>query len=301
MSMNLRQLEYFVAIADAGSVTLAAERLFVSQPSLSQQMTALEEELGGRLLERLPRGVRLTSAGQSLLPEAREAIHHADRARYAVRNALELEAGQIEVAAPTSAAAGILPTVLRTWQELHPGIEISLFEYPHRRALTDAVRDGAGDIAVGSIPAGWHGPIEHLGWEEFMVVLPADDPLLEHRSIRLEALADRRWVHFAPNHGLAAVLDFCCATAGYSPRVAVRTSQVTAAPRFAATGLGPTLVPGHTIPDGLRDLARPASPRIARAVVAFTRSEWTPLTSAFLETLRSYPWPEKPRRATDLG
>jgi DNA-binding transcriptional LysR family regulator len=299
--MNLRQLEYFVAIADTGSVTRAAERLLVSQPSLSQQVAALEAELGGQLLERLPRGVRLTAAGQGLLPEARSAIHHANQARYAVRNALELEAGQLEVAAPTSAAAGILPTVLRTWQELHPKIEISLLEFPHRRPLTDAVRDGAGDMAVGSIPAGWSGPIEHLGWEEFKVVLPAEDPLLAHRSVRLEALADRRWVHFVPTHGLAAVLDFCCARAGYSPEVAVRTSQVTAAARFAATGLGPTLMPEHTIPDGLESFARPASPRITRAVVAFTRSDWTPLTSAFLATLRTYPWGEKPQRAIDLG
>jgi DNA-binding transcriptional LysR family regulator len=299
--MNLRQLEYFVSIADAGSVTRAAERLLVSQPSLSQQISALEAELGGELLERLPRGVRLTAAGQSLLPEARQAIHHANRARYAVRNALELEAGQIEVAAPTSAATGILPTVLRTWQELHPNIEISLLEFPHRRALADAVRDGAGDMAVGSLPPAWDGPVEHLGWEEFKVVLPADDPLLEQRSVRLNALADRRWVHFVPTHGLAAVIDFCCASAGYSPQVALRTSQVSAAARFAATGLGPTLMPEHTIPDGLAAFARPASPRITRAVVAFTRSGWTPLTSAFLATLRDYPWGEKPRRAIDLG
>src|SRR5436305_8213743 len=100
--MNLRQLEYFVVIADTGSLTAAAERLFVSQPSLSQQIAALEQELGGQLLERLPRGVRLTIAGQSLLAEARAAIRNADRGRHAVRSALELEAGQLEVADTTS-------------------------------------------------------------------------------------------------------------------------------------------------------------------------------------------------------
>jgi DNA-binding transcriptional LysR family regulator len=156
-------------------------------------------------------------------------------------------------------------------------------------------------MAVGSLPGAWTGPVEHLGWEEFMIVLPAEDPLLGDRAVSLTALADRRWVHFTPTHGLAAVIDFCCATAGYSPQVAVRTSQVTAAARFAATGLGPTLMPEHTIPEGLSGYARPASPRITRAVVAFTRSDWTPLTSAFLETVRTYPWAEKPRRAIDLG
>jgi len=299
--MNLRQLEYFVAIAEAGSVTRAAEGLFVSQPSLSQQIRSLERELGGDLLERLPQGVRLTAAGHSLLPEARATIRHAERGRHAVRSALELEAAQLEIAVATSTAAGILPTVLRAWQLEHPGIEISLLEYPHRRALEDASRDGVGDIAVGAPPTNWPGPVEVLGWEEFMLVLPAGDPLLERRAVRLSALSDRRWVHFTTGHGLSEVIDLCCAGAGYRPRVAVRTSQVPAAARFAATGLGPTLMPDHTIPDALVPFARPASPPIVRAVVAFARTGWTPLTSAFLATLHSYPWRQKPARALDLG
>ena len=123
--MNLRQLEYFVVIAEEGSFTRASERLLVAQPSLSQQIGALEAELGGLLLERLPRGVRLTMAGQSFLPEARAAISHASRARRSARMALGLESGELQIATVTSAAAGILPSVLRRWQELHPGVEVS--------------------------------------------------------------------------------------------------------------------------------------------------------------------------------
>jgi DNA-binding transcriptional LysR family regulator len=299
--MNLRQLEYFTTIAEEGSITRAAERLYVSQPSLSQQISALEQELGGELLERLPRGVRLTAAGQQLLPEARATIRHARRARRSARMALGLEAGHLEVATITSAAAGILPAVMRDWQEQYPGIEVSLLEFPHRRALDEAVRDGAGDIAVGSTPHDWPGPCERLGYEEFVVVLPDGDPLLSGSSVPLEALADRRWVHFAQTHGVAAVIDFCCAAAGFAPRVALRTSQVAAAPRFAAAGLGPTLVPSHVVPDALRELARPASPRFFRSVVAFTRTGWAPITTAFIESLRKYRWGRKPAGAVDLG
>jgi DNA-binding transcriptional LysR family regulator len=299
--MNLRQLEYFVAIVEQGSFTRAAERLLVSQPSLSQQVSALERELGGALLERLPRGVRVTAAGQSLLGEARATLVHADRGRRSVRMALELEAGHLEVAVTTSAAAGILPIVLRDWQQRHPGIEVGLLEFPHRRALDEAARDGAGDVAVGSLPESWPGQVQRLGWEEFVVVLPDGDPLLERSSVPLGRLADRRWVHFARAHGLAEVVDVCCEAAGFSPRVAVRTSQVAAAPLFAAAGLGPALVPEHIVPAALTRLARPASPRLTRAVCAFTRAEWTSLTRAFLDTLLSYPWGPKPRAAVDLA
>ncbi len=289
-----------MAIAEEGSFTGAAERLLVSQPSLSQQIRALERELGGPLLERLPRGVRLTAAGQALLSEARAAVLHFERARRSVRMALELEAGQLEVAAATSAAAGILPMVLREWQQRYPGIEISLLEFPHRRALDAAVRDGAGDIAIGSLPGNWQGPIEPLGWEEFVVVLPDGDPLLKHRSVPLSKLADRRWVHFVRGHGLAEVVDLCCAQAGFAPCVALRTSQVAAAPQFAAAGVGPALVPSHVVPDAFQRIARPASPRLTRAVVAFGRSDWARVTEAFLATLRSHRLGNRPPDAIDL-
>jgi DNA-binding transcriptional LysR family regulator len=215
--------------------------------------------------------------------------------------ALELEAGQLEVASITSTAAGILPWVVRRWQELYPEIEVSLEEFIHRRPLEDWVRDGVSDLAVGAPPASWEGEIEPLGWEEFVLVLPRDDPLLKRRSIGLGELAERRWVHFARSHGLAEVLDMQCAAAGFTPRAAVRTSQVAAAPQFAAAGLGPTLLPEHVVNESLRDLVRPPKPRLTRRVVAFTRGDWSPVTRAFLEVLHQYPWPQKPRSAVDLG
>jgi DNA-binding transcriptional LysR family regulator len=299
--LNLRQLEYFVVIAEEGSFTRASERLLVAQPSLSQQIGALERELGGLLLERLPRGVRLTMAGQSFLPEARAAISHASRARRSARMALGVESGELQVATVTSAAAGILPSVLKRWQELHPSIEVSLSEYLHRRLLDEGVRAGDGDIAVGSPPGSWEGPIERLGWEELVLVLPEGDPMLHKRSVGLGDLADRRWVHFAPGHGLAELVDLQCAAAGFTPRVAVRTSQVAAAPLFAAAGLGPALVPDHMVPHSAEELVRPAKPRLVRPVAAFTRRDWTPVTRAFLDILHEYPWRQKPPRAANLG
>src|SRR6202453_5264628 len=97
MSISLRQLEYFVTVVDEGSFTRAAELLQVSQPGLSHQIQALERALGGPLLERLPRKVRLTPAGRTALPHARASLAHAQRASSAARRALGVESGELHV------------------------------------------------------------------------------------------------------------------------------------------------------------------------------------------------------------
>src|SRR5204862_6819394 len=100
--MNFRQLACFVAVVDEGSFTRAARAIGIAQPSLSQHIRALEEELDGRLLEQLPRGVARTPAGRTLLPEARAAVRAVERARRGARAALALEAGELAIAAVPS-------------------------------------------------------------------------------------------------------------------------------------------------------------------------------------------------------
>ena len=297
--MNLRQLHYLVAIADEGSFTRAAERLLVAQPSLSQQIKSLEQELGGPLLERLPTGVRLTAAGKAFLPEARAAVTHAERARRNARSALGLEAGELEIATVTSVAFGVLPPAFERWHERYPGTTITLREYAHRRALDDAVRLGVGDIAVGPRPPQWPGPVVELGWEEFVAVLPASDPLAKsRRPLPLEELAERDWVLFGPEHGLSELVLEACAGAGFTPRSAVETGQVAAAGHLVAAGLGVTIIPSNVVPPGLNAAIRSLKPPLARQLVAFTRQDWSPLAAAFLEVLQAQAWQRRPASAT---
>jgi len=299
--VNLRQLQYLQAIADQGSFTRAAEQLLVAQPSLSQQIKSLEQELGGPLLERLPTGVRLTAAGKAFLPEARAAVTHAERARRSARSALGLEAGELEVATVTSVAFGVLPPAFERWRERYPGTTIKLREYVHRRALDDAVRLGVGDIAAGPRPPEWHGPVVELGWEEFVVLLPASDPLAaSKRPVALEALAERDWVLFGPEHGLSELILETCARAGFVPRGTVQTGQVAAAGHLAAAGLGVTMIPDNVVPAGINAAIRSLRPRLARQLVAFTRQDWSPLAAAFLDVLRAQAWRRRPRSATVL-
>jgi DNA-binding transcriptional LysR family regulator len=301
--MNLRQITYLLAVVEEGSFTRAAQRLSVAQPSLSQQIRALERELGGPLLERMPTGVQLTAAGRAFLPEARSAAAHAGRAADAARTALGTPSGQLELATVTSMAVGILPAALARWHHQHADTAVYLHEFRHRRELHEAVRGGLGDLGFGPRPANWTGPITPLGWEEFVIVLPPRDPLANGAggSLALERLADRDWVLLEPGHGLAELTQRACARAGFVPRAAVRTGQVAAAAQLAAAGLGPALLGSHAVPAGLDAALMRVRPRLVREVVAFTRSAWSPAAEQFLELVGKLPMRSRPRGAELVG
>ncbi|MFB7948454.1 LysR family transcriptional regulator [Kitasatospora phosalacinea] len=284
---TLRQFEYLVTVVDTGSFTRAAERLHVTQPALSHQVRALEGSLGGPLLERLPRAVRLTPLGRAVLPHARAVLADAERLHAAARRATGLEEGELEVAAVHSVALGLLPPVLRAWRARHPRVRIRLREYPHEELLRAATAAGRADLAVGPLPDEWDGPVRDLGVEEFALVLPADDPLAAAPDgvLPLAALADRDWVHYAPGHGLAEVLDAACARAGFLPRAAVRTEQTAAAPVLAAAGLGPALVPATVLPPALDAAVLRPDPPVRRPLAAYTRTRPDRLTTTFTDLL----------------
>lgn len=285
---TLRQLEYLVAIVDEGSFTRAAERLHVTQPGLSHQFQALEREVGGPLLERLPRAVRLTPAGRAMLPHARAAIADAERATTAARRATGVATGELHLATLYSISYGVLPTALRMWRGRYPDVRVRLFE--HRRAddLTAAMAAGQADIALGPPPIDWDGPTRYIGTEEFLVVTHTADPAAasgDAPQVHLTDLADREWVHFTPDSGLADILDQACATAGFHPRIAVRTEQAPAAANYASAGLGPTLVPANTIPPHFTGTLLQPTPPVHRQITAYTRTSPDPVAAAFLDIL----------------
>ncbi|MFG2848127.1 LysR family transcriptional regulator [Kitasatospora sp. NPDC048296] len=306
---TLRQLEYLVTVVDTGSFTRAAEQLHVTQPALSHQMRALESTVGGPLLERLPRSVRLTPMGRAVLPHARAALAEAERLRTVARRTAGLEEGELEVAAIYSVSLGVLPPVLRAWRRRHPGVRIRLREYPHADRLQAAMTAGRADLAIGPTPAAWEGPIRELGTEEFAIVLPADDPLAERPTdaVALTELADRAWVHYAPDNGLADLLDHVCAQVGFQPQAAIRAEQTSAAPLFAAAGLGPALVPANIVPSHFDGVLLRPDPPIRRTLTAYTRTRPDPLTVAFADLLADqvrvnpagFPAPASPLARTD--
>ena len=286
--MNLRQLECFVAVVDEGSFTRAARRVGISQPSLSQHIRELEADVSGALFDRLPRGASLTPAGRVLLPEARIAVRAVERGLQGARSALAVELGELEIATVLSMAVGVLPRHIGVWHELHPNVSIRLHEFRHRTLLEDAVEQGVADFAIGPRPVrSWDGPIETLGWEEFVVVVASSDPLAERKRLTLEELSEREWVLYHPDHGLAGIVEEICRRAGFKPRGTVRTSQAEGAVRLAAAGLGIALVPDNIVVRGIDCNVLRLNPRLIRDVAVYARVALSPTAAAFVDVLRA--------------
>lgn len=296
--MTLRQVSYFVALADAGSFTLAARKLRIAQPSLSQQIQALERDIGAILLERTTRGVRLTTAGREVLPEARAILAAAQRARHAAHQTETLEGGELEVATVRSLAVGVLPPLIGEFRSRHRGVRIWLREFAHRDLLNGAVLAGLSDIAFGPRPSSWPGPLVALGWEEFALILPSSDPLAATgEPVSLRHLSDREWILYEPGHGLDDVVLFACATAGFTPRAAMRTGQAEAAVRLAASGLGVAMVPVNVVPEQLATISRRMRNPVVRELAVYTRTQFSPAAEAFAAVASAVYRPARPPRS----
>ncbi|MDW4907706.1 LysR family transcriptional regulator [Streptomyces sp. ADMS] len=287
--MQLRQLEYFVAICDAGSFSGAAVRLYVTQPSLSQQIGALEKELGADLLERGRHGITLTPAGRVFLSQAQRALQAVQDAQDSVRQVVEGRKGDVHVLTVRSVASGVLPSSAARWHSLFPSTVLRLHDFSHRRALEDAVRSGQGDIAVGPRPSPWDGPVVSLGYEEMVVVGPVGH---EAEDVAEPAeLAGADWVLYEPEQGMSEVVDRVAGHLEFTPRAVARTGQVSAALLFAVEGIGMTVAPANAVPLGWARHARRIGPGFYRELVAYSRKQPSQLAERYRDMLTTVALP----------
>jgi DNA-binding transcriptional LysR family regulator len=300
--MSLRQMEYFLTVVEEASFTRAAELLHVSQPALSHQIKALERSVGGALLERMPRGVRLTPMGRAFLPHAELAVRSAAQARRAARAAAGAEGGELHVAAVHSVAVGVLPDVFARWRAAHPRVLLHLHEYATSEALEEQVERGTADLAVGPAPADWPGTVVPVGEEDIVLVVPFDDRHAGRTTVTLPELADRPWVRCAMEpvvHG-ERFLDWACGQAGFTPRTAVFTEHTSTAVRMAAAGVGVCAAPAHLVRDAVGDgcVVLTPDPPWRRTLTVFSRLPPTGAAEAFVTLLHSaWPHPRVPSAA----
>jgi DNA-binding transcriptional LysR family regulator len=241
---ELRQLRSFVAVAEAGSLTAAAARLHLAQQSLSQQIRALEAQLGVVLFERTSRGVTLTAPGAVLLREARPVLAQADRAAEAVRRAARGEEGHLRIGFLPSVANYVMPPVVRAFRERHPQIALETQDLPVAQLIA-GVREGRLDAAFTRPPEVGDVATARVLREPVAAVLPEGHPLAARATLRLAELAGEPWVltprdSWPPWH---RKYDEDFARAGFTARVVQRGSTPQSLLALVAAGVGVTRLP----------------------------------------------------------
>ena len=242
--MELRQLEYFVAVAEEGSFTKAAARVHVAQPGVSAQIRRLEQELGETLFDRSGRTVRLTGVGAAFLPYARSALTSVDDARLAVDELAGLVRGRVAVGMVTSCGVLELPDALARFHREHPGVEISLGEDNSDRLLK-GVQSGRLDLAFVGIAGEPPDGIEVqdvIDDRLFAAVHPAD-ALAGRDGLTLAELSQLPLVCLPRGTGLRSALEDACDRVGLAPRIAFEASNLMMVAALAARELGVAILP----------------------------------------------------------
>lgn len=245
--MEIHQLRYFLAVAHARNFSRAAERCHVAQPSLSQQIMKLEDELGEKLFERNRRDVALTPSGELFRQHAERVIDELEAAREKIRDVRGLVRGKVELGVLPTVAPYFLPAVLKAFGTAHPGIEVSINEDTTAN-LARAVESKDLDLALISAPAEGRRLVStELFTEALWLALPAEHPLTRKRALSVHDLENEPFIVMKEGHCLGGqALQFCQAR-GFSPRVSFRSAQIETVHAFVAAGLGVSLVPAMAL------------------------------------------------------
>lgn len=259
--MDIQQLAYVVAIAEEQSFTRAAARLEVAQPGVSAQIRRLEQELGEALFDRSDRQIRLTAAGEALLPFARAALEAVELGRQAVAALHGIESGQVTVGMVPSASFHDvdLPGLLAEFRAAHAGVSISLIE-ARADQLLELLHAGRIDLAftaiAGTLPDGFDGIV--VNDDRLGAAVDRRHAWSKKQAITLSDLHDEPLVCLPAGAGIRKLLDDACTAAGFAARVALEASDPSVVAQLAAAGLGIAVLPESIIrafPRALHGLA----------------------------------------------
>ncbi|MEY2878460.1 MAG: hypothetical protein RLZZ15_840 [Verrucomicrobiota bacterium] len=241
--MELHQLRYFLAVARTKNFSRAAEQCHVAQPSLSQQIMKLEDELEERLFERTKREVALTPAGEVLQAHAERVLDEVEQARDGVRELRGLVRGRVTLGALPTVAPYFLPQRLRAFAAKFPAVEVVVHEDTTDQ-LAAAVQTKEIDVALVSLPVERTGLVaEEFFDEKLLVALPTGHALAKKRRLVLDDLECEAFILMKEGHCLAGQALQFCRLNGFAPRVSFRSAQIETVLAFVAKGWGVSVVP----------------------------------------------------------
>lgn len=289
--MLMRDLAWLVALAEHQHMTDTAAILGVSQPTLSRALTRIETELGARLFERVPSGVRPNPNGDLVVAAARSLVADYEQLLTELAGRLDPDSGVVRLVFLDSMATSLVPQVLREFHEHAPGVRVLLRQEPAHEILDD-LGSGVAELAItSSQPAGDFGwfPLQQ---ERLLLVVAPTHRLKHRRRVRLEELADEELVTTPVGYGYRSLVDGLLASAGVTPRVSFESADLATIAGLVAAGLGVALVPeqfaGHSGTVGIA-LTSPAARRtigltwrtdvqlapVAARFLAFVTESWT--------------------------
>lgn len=294
--LDLKRLRVLREVSERGSFSAAADELHVSQSAVSQQIAALEAEVGVPLLVRLRAGPQLTDAGSLLVSHADAAICRLEEAERELAELAGLGSGELRMASFSSASATLLTEAARRFRIDHPGIRLSLTEADPEDSLP-ALKRGATDLVLAydfeldQIGDDRDLVLTHLLDENMHVALPADHALAERNAIRLDELADDTWLCGASESSCRRLTVLSCERVGFSPDIAYESNDYTVIQALVAAGMGVTLIPDlallHRNP-GVAVVEIEPDPPIRRVwAVALEAGSRSSSTEQMIEVLRS--------------
>jgi DNA-binding transcriptional LysR family regulator len=251
MSITLTQLRSFLAVTRGGSVTAAADELVVTQPSVSAAIAALAREVGTPLFERAGRGVRPTAAGRAFAPYAADVIGLLETGRRTAREAAEVDARVLRIAAVTTAAESFVPALMRSFAEAHPDVRLAL-SVGNRGQVLDLLLRHDADVAFGGRPPADPRVVAQAFLpNELVLVCAADDPLAGAEQASPEQLAGRTWLLREPDSGTrSANEEFLAATGLTADTLTVGSNG--AIRQAARVGLGISFLSRDAVAPDLR-------------------------------------------------
>jgi LysR family transcriptional regulator, hydrogen peroxide-inducible genes activator len=272
--MNLKDLKYLVALADTGHFGKAAERTFVSQPTLSAQLKKLEAYLGVKLVERQPKNVQLTEVGKQIVVRARRMLDEGDEIVALARSNTDPFAGKLKVALIPTIGPYLLPRVMQKIRKGLPHLGLMLYEY-QTEALLKRLRDGEIDLGIMALPAIADGIESRALYEEnFTVALPNNHPLAAKTSIKVQDLKGHTLLLLEDGHCLRDQALEVCSRVDVKEAEDFRATSLETLRQMVVAGLGITLLPEMAVesPFGsqrgltIRQFAKPAPSRTVGAV-----------------------------------
>ena len=286
--METRLIEYAIAVADELSFTRAAQRVHAGQSTVSAGVRALERELGAVLFERNQRGVRITSAGEAVLPALRALTEAEARARTAADPHGELR-GRLRIGVFSSVSYLAIPRVIGAFHREHPLVDLRLRASSSGSAeLAGAVLRGRLDLSLYGLPATTAPAglaVHRLATSRFAVLLPPDHRLATRDRVSLRDLRDERFVDAPAGFGNRDALDAAFDARGLTREVRVEATETSSIPVFVANGLGVALLPGLLIPPSDDVTVVPLAEAIDWEFNAVTRTSVSDVTRALLDQL----------------